>query len=118
MREKAKELQRQRMEAAKKGVKVSYGGSGGFGNSTGYNPTPSVGDMANITNEIKPSYTPLQKSVPTSTRAMKLGGKSRDVESFVDQLKNEGESVIVPTVPSAQTQNHKTPAIKTEHRDG
>lgn len=61
MREKAKELQRQRMEAAKKGGKVSYGGSGGFGNSTGYTPTPTVGDMANISNDIKPAtYTPMQ----------------------------------------------------------
>lgn len=121
MREKAKELQRQRMEAAKKGGKVSYGGSGGFGNSTGYTPTPTVGDMANISNDIKPAtYTAMQKSVPTSTRAMKLGGKSRDVESFVDQLKNEGESVIVPpSGPNAQTQSQalKTPAIKPDIDD-
>lgn len=49
---------------------------------------------------------------------MKLGGKSRDVESFVDQLKNEGESVIVPTAPNAQNQsNHKTPAISSETID-
>lgn len=27
---------------------------------------------------------------------MKLGGKGRDVESFVDQLKSEGENVIAP----------------------
>lgn len=61
MREKAKELQRQRMEAGKKGGKVSYASSGGFGNSTGYTPTPTVGDMANITNDFKPSsYTPMQ----------------------------------------------------------
>lgn len=116
MREKAKELQRQRMEAGKKGGKVSYSSSGGFGNSTGYTPTPTVGDLANITNDFKPSsYTPMQKSVPTSTRAMKLGGKSRDVESFVDQLKNEGESVIVPPAgQNAQTQSQalKTPSIK------
>lgn len=26
--------------------------------------------------------------------AMKLGGKSRDVDSFVDQLKEEGENVV------------------------
>jgi hypothetical protein len=37
MREKAKELQRQRMEAAKKGATKgpSYGGSGGFGIGSG-----------------------------------------------------------------------------------
>lgn len=49
---------------------------------------------------------------------MKLGGKSRDVESFVDQLKNEGESVIVPNTTNAQNQsNHKAPAIKAEPID-
>lgn len=30
---------------------------------------------------------------------MKLGGKSRDVDSFVDQLKEEGENVV--TTPLA-----------------
>lgn len=54
MREKAKELQRQRMEAAKKGGKPSFGGSGGFGSSTGYTPALTVGDLANSNNEVKP----------------------------------------------------------------
>jgi hypothetical protein len=31
-----------------------------------------------------------------TTKAMKLGSKSRDVESFVDQLKSEGENVVAP----------------------
>jgi hypothetical protein len=57
MREKAKELQRQRMEAAKKGVKPSFVNSGGFGSSSGYTPAPSVGDIANISNDVKlPAY--------------------------------------------------------------
>jgi len=95
MREKAKELHRQRMETAKKGGKPSFGGSGGFGSSTGYTPSPVVGDVANSANEIKPpSYTSVQK--PT-TRGMKLGGKTKDVESFVDQLKSEGENVTNST---------------------
>jgi hypothetical protein len=29
---------------------------------------------------------------------MKLGSKSRDVESFVDQLKSEGENVVTPVL--------------------
>ena len=29
-----------------------------------------------------------------NSKAMKLGGKSKDVDSFVDQLKSEGESVV------------------------
>lgn len=55
MREKAKELQRQRMEANKKGIKSSsYSSSGGFGSYTGYTPTPNVGDSANVSNDVKP----------------------------------------------------------------
>jgi len=36
-----------------------------------------------------------------TTKAMKLGSKSRDVESFVDQLKSEGENVVAPVVTRA-----------------
>lgn len=58
MREKAKEFQRQRMEAAKKGVKPSFGSSGGFGSSNSYTPPSAIGDMA--VNDLKPAYTPVQ----------------------------------------------------------
>jgi hypothetical protein len=36
----------------------------------------------------------IYRKAATSTKAMKLGSKSRDVESFVDQLKSEGEQVM------------------------
>lgn len=96
MREKAKELQRQRMEASKKGVKSPSFGGGGFGSNAGFSPGPIVGDSASIVAEFtKSTFTAIQK--PTvSTKAMKLGNKSRDVESFVDQLKSEGEKVVTP----------------------
>lgn len=45
---------------------------------------------------------------------MKLGGKTRDVESFVDQLKSEGENVITPVKNSMAQQGIKTPAIKSD----
>lgn len=95
MREKAKELQRQRMEANKKsGVKSSGFGSG-YGSGGGFTPTPTVGDSANFVPEpVRPLYTPVQKSANAGPGAMKLGGKSRDVDSFVDQLKEEGENVV------------------------
>ena len=109
MREKAKELQRQRMEAAKKGGKPVFSSSGGFGSSTGYTPAPSIGDMANISNDVKPSsYSNIQKQLPT--RAMKLGSKGKDVESFVDQLKSEGESVS--TMNNVLQAGSKSIAIK------
>lgn len=36
----------------------------------------------------------IRKPVNAGPGAMKLGGKSRDVDSFVDQLKEEGENVV------------------------
>lgn len=45
---------------------------------------------------------------------MKLGGKGRDVESFVDQLKSEGENVITPNKNSISQPGTKAPAIKTD----
>lgn len=54
MREKAKELQRQRMEANKKGGIKAPGFSGGYG----FTPSPTVGDSANFVPEpVKPAYT-------------------------------------------------------------
>ncbi|XP_055298175.1 coatomer subunit delta [Sitodiplosis mosellana] len=109
MREKAKELQRQRLEASKRGVSLGRGGSsssssfgggissGGFGSisSSSSLSQPSVG-----IGETAPS--PVKKPAPTRN-ALKLGGKSKDVDSFVDQLKSEGENVtnLAPTSHSA-----------------
>lgn len=54
MWEKAKELQRQKIEAKKLG-KSSFGNSGGFGTATTYNATSSVGDVVNASNDMKTS---------------------------------------------------------------
>lgn len=105
MREKAKELQRQRMESSKKGLPMGrsgYGGSGneGFGSSGGFsNNSVSSAPSIGIGEISKPSQ-PVAK--PTSRNVMKLGGKSKDVDSFVDQLKNEGEK-ISNLAPVSQT---------------
>ncbi|KAK9881564.1 hypothetical protein WA026_016439 [Henosepilachna vigintioctopunctata] len=115
MWEKAKELQRQKIEAKKMG-KPSFGNSGGFGNNTGYTSAPSVGDIANVSNDVKTtSYTPSQK--PSISKGMKLGGKGKDVESFVDQLKSEGEHVVSPTINSISQTGLKAPAIKIDVDD-
>ncbi|XP_057658083.1 coatomer subunit delta [Diorhabda carinulata] len=114
MREKAKELQRQKLEAAKKGIKPTFGSSGGFGSSTGFTPTPTIGDVANQNNDVKPSYTTVPAQKP---RGMKLGGKGKDVESFVDQLKSEGENVITQNKNSISQTGTKAPAIKTDIDD-
>ena len=38
-----------------------------------------------------------------TSKAMKLGGKSKDVDSFVDQLKSEGENVAIDAMPNSRT---------------
>lgn len=49
---------------------------------------------------------------------MKLGGKSRDVDSFVDQLKEEGETVAaktsISTVPGAKITPTVSDSARTE----
>lgn len=99
MREKAKELQRARQEAVKRGIKGPGFGGIGFGGSSGsYTPTPAI--VGDTSSEIpKPTYTPSSKP-SGSSKAMKLGSRGKDVDSFVDQLKSEGEHVISPTIPS------------------
>lgn len=104
MREKAKELQRQRMEANKKPGLKNPGFGNAYGSSGNFTPTPTVGDTANfVPDPVRPSYTPTQKPVNAGPGAMKLGGKSRDVDSFVDQLKEEGENVVSTPLPAAGT---------------
>lgn len=103
MREKAKELQRQRMESQKKGIPMgrNFGSSSdSFGmSSTGISssssPTIGISEMS------KPTPTVPKASAPKN--ALKLGGKSRDVDTFVDQLKSEGEKVtnLMPTVTAS-----------------
>lgn len=104
MREKAKELQRQRMESQKKGIPMgrSFGSSSdnfGISNSSMSSSSPSIG-ISEIT---KPSPTISKSSAPKN--ALKLGGKSRDVDTFVDQLKSEGEKVtnLTPSVTSSSS---------------
>lgn len=61
MREKAKELQRQRMEANKKSGLKNPGFGSTYGSGGNFIPTPSVGDSANfILDPVRPSYTPTQ----------------------------------------------------------
>ncbi|KAL7744089.1 hypothetical protein ACLKA6_009075 [Drosophila palustris] len=103
MREKAKELQRQRMEATKRGG-PSMGGlggrSGGFssdsfgssGISTGSGGGGGGSGAPSIELDNKPVASKAAQK-PASRNALKLGGKSKDVDSFVDQLKSEGEKI-------------------------
>ncbi|XP_053684107.1 coatomer subunit delta [Sabethes cyaneus] len=106
MRERAKELQRARMEQKKGGLGAGgrpyaaissdgFGSSGGISNHSTIT-TPSIG-----IGEIKPAATVPKPAAPKN--ALKLGGKSRDVDTFVDQLKSEGEKVASNPTPAAPT---------------
>ena len=54
--------------------------------------TPSSSSESTPAEPPKPAYAaPARKT--TSSRAMKLGGNTRDVDSFVDQLESEGVKV-------------------------
>ncbi|XP_037784927.1 coatomer subunit delta-like [Penaeus monodon] len=117
MKEKAKELQRKRYEENKRGIKspgFSGGNSGGFGMSGGFGGgsggfTPSEPITA-TTQESRPA--PMKASGPN--RAMKLGSKAKDVDSFVDQLKSEGERVVSATEPVSKMQPVSTPQVDVE----
>ncbi|XP_055594363.1 coatomer subunit delta [Uranotaenia lowii] len=109
MRERAKELQRQRMEQKKSGGGgrlpfATVGGAEGFGNNSsgGISNHSSISSASIGIGEIKAASSAPKPAAPKN--ALKLGGKNRDVDSFVDQLKSEGEKVVAnPTPSSAQT---------------
>merc|ERR1719209_2751359 len=60
---------------------------GGYGGQGGFTPSSSESTPAEPP---KPAYTAAPARKPTSSRAMKLGGNARDVDSFVDQLESAG----------------------------
>jgi len=112
MKRKAKELNQQRREAQKYGKKTSGYGGGGFGGSSF---TPSTIDTSSAVDTPKPSYTAPPSKPAGGGRALKLGSKTKDVETFVDQLKSEGQECVSATSnkPSALSKA-ATPAI---HQD-
>ncbi|RXG54611.1 Coatomer subunit delta [Armadillidium vulgare] len=100
-----------RYEETKRGGKSSgYSGSGGFGSSGGGYGSNSTGMSTPTTiNEIIiPVIQESRSTIKTTagSRAMKLGSRSKDVDSFVDQLKSEGEKII-----SSNDVSNKAPTI-------
>merc|ERR1712020_290066 len=97
--------------------------SGGFG----ADPTRAMGSGTGVYTGVsvdtpaeppKPTFSAAPRK-PMTSKAMKLGGKSKDVDSFVDQLKSEGEHVTSDvTAMKSSKQVSKTvasqPQIKTE----
>jgi len=114
MREKAKELQRQKLESGKKGGKVGSAGGGGMSGMGGMGGfTPSMTSDMTPAEPPRPAYNP---PVKTANKAMKLGGKSKDVDSFVDQLAQEGVTVTSNIAPSKTglSKPSSAPQIATE----
>lgn len=109
MREKAKELQRQRIDAVKKGVRMPTSSSSYM----------SITPVADSIYEIKVSK-PETPRYTTSNKALKLGAKSKDVDLFVDQLKSEGEKVVsnnkTATITSTSSTVQSNIHIKKEER--
>ena len=64
------------------------------------------------------SFYVFHRRKPLSSKAMKLGGKSKDVEGFVDQLMQEGEHVASLETskkqPGVTTNVAAQPQIKNE----
>lgn len=89
MRRKAKELQQQRRDQVRSGG--SRGIGGGYGSGGGYGG--SKGDM--VSSQIISPEPSKPKTAPSRStgRGMKLGAKSKDIDSFVDKLRSEGEVV-------------------------
>lgn len=90
----AKELQSKK-DAARSGKRMP--GLGNMGSSSPVNDTPII--ETNNYEPPKPSYTS-SKTPVTTFKGMKLGSKTKDVESFVDQLKSEGQAVTSTTLSS------------------
>ncbi|XP_071844077.1 coatomer subunit delta-like [Apostichopus japonicus] len=114
MKKRMGELMAQRKDAAKKGRDVR---SGGFGSSVRGGGS-SGGGGGGMDTMIEPRESK-QVTKPTKSlgKGMKLGSKSKDVNSFLDKLTSEGQDVISEkkTRQSANMTKATTPAAKTEN---
>ncbi|UJR35926.1 hypothetical protein I4U23_028668 [Adineta vaga] len=111
MKQRAKELDLQKRAQRGSGSK-SYGSSTGISSSM-YSSSSSTDNKPDVT----PSPVTYQSNTSSSSirpsttgKAMKLGTKGKNVESFVDQLKSEGETVAnnVPVTSGAGGATTKT----------
>jgi len=111
-KDRFKEIQRQKMDNAKKGLKSpGFGGGSGFGYSAGgsagssnFIQSPVIGDSAE---PVKPTYN--TASSTKSGGGWKLGSKNKDVDSFVDQLRSEGQNVASAKTTTTGTSKQPPP---------
>ncbi|KAI8433646.1 hypothetical protein MSG28_015651 [Choristoneura fumiferana] len=100
MRERAKELQRERLEAAKRGGAPRSHMS--FGSGFGSQSMSSASNTEPIAEKIP--TTPARDTRPSTRSAMKLGSRGADTESFVSKLRSEGDAVAPVASPAAKTE--------------
>ncbi|XP_063441763.1 coatomer subunit delta-like [Mytilus trossulus] len=111
MKKRAKELQQERKEAGRSGKGIGY--AGGFGSSS-YSSSSSSRDIIEPTPsaETKPSYTSVPSKPSGTGKALKLGSKKKDVDTFVGQLESEGQKVVSSdTSVSSTVAKASTPAV-------
>lgn len=114
MRRKAKEIQQRNREMAKGGRLPGMGSAGG-GFGSGSFKTDSVIDSTPM-EPPKPSYSKPSSTKPSGpSKALKLGSKKKDVDTFVGQLQSEGEKVSdAGRSSSAAVSKSSVPAINQE----
>lgn len=113
MKRKSRELQQNRREMARSGRGGgAYSGFGGGGMGSGGG---SMSSRSMPPEPAVPSYTPV-KPPPSSGRAMKLGAKTKGVDSFVDQIVAEGGQVKSVTAPRQSTAAAKLAAASPAHK--
>jgi len=108
---KAKELQaaaRANAKAGGRGLLGSFSSNTSAPVTKADQPAPIIGDTA------QPASPPPSKPKPVGRgNAMKLGGKSKDIDSFVDKLREEGTEVAAVTTKKSNVAAPPTPAIPT-----
>ncbi|KAK3082782.1 hypothetical protein FSP39_005187 [Pinctada imbricata] len=95
MLKKSKELQQARREAQKMGRSTGFGG--GFGSSSSSSSSysresPIIDSMP--MEPPKSSYSAAPSKPSSTGKALRLGSKKKDVDTFVGQLESEGEKVV------------------------
>uniref|UniRef100_A0A2A4JU45 Coatomer subunit delta n=1 Tax=Heliothis virescens TaxID=7102 RepID=A0A2A4JU45_HELVI len=118
MRERAKELQRERLEAAKRGAPTRS--QMAFGSSFSSSSMSSSAVSEPIAEKI-PTTPARETARPAGRSAMKLGSRGTDAESFVSRLRSEGEAVAAPAplrqdAPKLPPTDHKEVHLRFEER--
>lgn len=106
---KAKELQAARVAANKRGGLLQSLSSASTAAPVKTDTVPIIGDSAQ---PVSPPATKAPAKPIGKGKAMKLGGKSKDIDSFMDKLREEGTEVAAVTAkPTAKAP--PTPAMPT-----